>query len=798
VSEAFQVSSFAMQVRGISCCCYRVSLFDGDLVLIMLVFTALVGRGAGIMNGAYQKQGGCLLVLPGSGKIQGNHRDRLAVVYVRQSTLKQVKEHQESGRLQYALRERAVELGWSPRRVLVIDEDQGRSGKYVEGRSGFQRLVAEVGLNHVGLVLGIEISRLARSNSDWYHLLDMCGLYQMLIGDVDGIYDPRNYNDRLLLGLKGTMSEAELHILKQRLDAGKWGKARRGELGMPVPMGYVRRPSGEVVKDPDEQAQAVVELVFAAFARYRTVNRVLRYLLDEQVEFPRRVSSGADKGSLRWSRASRSTLNTMLKHPIYAGAYVYGRRRVDATKQCPGRRGSGRVSLPMEEWAVCLKDRLPAYISWEEYEGNVRQIASNSTVSGIGAPRRGPSLLAGVVLCGRCGLRMTTRYSQNGRGLQYVCDRRHTLYREPVCQTVSGRVIDEALSRLVLQALQPLALELSLNVAHDLEAERARVLEQWEQRLKRVRYEAQRAYRQYNAVEPENRLVTRELERQWEAALQSEAALKLEYERVVARQPVPLTASERAAIQRLTSDIPALWHARTSTAAERQSIVRQLIEQVVITLEGKRERIGVEVHWAGGHRTCLTVIRPVARQEQLSYYAELVRRVAALRNEGQSAAGIAQILSDEGWRPAQGGERFPESTVQRLLMRRAVRQFLNRPPASANIPKGANEWSSDEMVELLDMPRVTLYGWIKKGVVRARRTCYRNQPVWLIWTDETELERLRALRADPRARTAQREAQETLAARPESTSAVTTVQETGRDDNRKRSVDKPAAEEYLE
>ena len=723
------------------------------LVLIVLVFIAFVRRGAAVMNGVDDKQGGGPVVLSGSGKIQGNHRDRLAVVYVRQSTLKQVREHQESGRLQYALRERAVALGWSPQRVLVIDEDQGRSGKYVEGRSGFQRLVAEVGLNHVGVVLGIEISRLARSNSDWYHLLDMCGLYQTLIGDVDGIYDPGNYNDRLLLGLKGTMSEAELHILKQRLDAGKWAKARRGELGMPVPMGYVRRPSGEVIKDPDEQAQAVIELVFAAFARYGTVNRVLRYLMEEQVEFPRRVSSGADKGSLQWSRPSRSTLTTMLKHPIYAGAYVYGRRRVDATKQRPGRRGTGRVSLPTAEWAVCLKDRLPAYISWEEYERNVRQIAANSTVRGIGAPRQGPSLLAGLVVCGRCGLRMTTRYGHNGHGLQYVCDRRHTLYREPVCQTVSGRVIDEALSRLVLQALEPLALELSLNVAHDLEAERARVLAQWEQRLERVRYEAQRAYRQYNAAEPENRLVVRELERRWEAALQSEAALKLEYERVAARQPVPLTAAERTSIERLSSDIPALWQAPTTTAAERQAVVRHLVEQVVITLEGKSERVGVQVHWAGSHHTCLTVIRPVARQEQLSYYAQVVCRVAALRNEGQSVAGIAQSLTEEGWRPAQGGERFPTSTVERLLTRRAVRHLLTRSPASVDVPKEAHEWTTNEFVDTLNMPRVTLYGWITKGVVRARRTTYRNQPVWLIWADEAELERLRALRAHPRNKT---------------------------------------------
>jgi len=719
------------------------------------------------MNAAYQQPAGGLQLLAGSGKIQGIHRDRLALVYVRQSTLKQVKEHQESGRLQYALRERALHLGWSPQRVVVIDEDQGQSGKYVEGRSGFQRLVAEVGLNHVGLVLGVEMSRLARSNRDWHQLIEICGLYQTLIGDTDGIYDPRNYNDRLLLGLKGTMSEAELHILKQRLDAGKWAKAQRGELGMPVPMGYIRRASGEVSKDPDEQAQAVLDLVFAAFERYRTVNRVLRYLMDEQIQFPVRVSSGPDKGSLRWSRPSRSTLSTMLKHPIYAGAYVYGRRRVDPAKQRPGRRGTGRVSLPMEEWAVCLKDRLPAYITWEQYERNVRQIAANTNVTGLGAPRKGPSLVAGLVVCGRCGLRMLTRYSQNGNGLQYVCDRRHTLYREPICQTVSGGPIDEAIGRLVLQTLQPLTLELSLSVAQDLEAERALVMAQWEQRLERARYEAERAYRQYNAVEPENRLVVRQLERQWETALQAEAALKLEYERAAARQSVPLTEAEREAIHRLASDIPGLWHAPTTTSAERQAVVRQLIEQVVIRLEGASERIAVDVHWAGGHRTSLTVIRPVARVEQLSYYPELVHRVAQLRNDGQTVSAIAQILTKQGWRPAQGGDTFSDSSVRRILARRDARRLVERPRISEGIPKAANEWTTDEIIDALDMPRVTLYGWIKKGLVKARRVLYQKRSMWLIWADETELNRLHALRAHSRSGTTRREPEEPFEPKPD-------------------------------
>jgi hypothetical protein len=439
---------------------------------------------------------------------------------------------------------------------------------------------------------------------------------------------------------------------------------------------------------------------------------------------------------------------------------------------------------------VCLKDRLPAYISWEQYERNVRRIAANTTAPGIGAVRQGPSLLAGLVVCGHCGLRMTTRYGHNGRGLQYLCDRRHTLYREPVCQTVSGTVIDEALSALVLQALQPLALKLSLTVSLDLEAQRARVLEQWKRRLERARYEAQRAHRQYNEVEPENRLVARHLECQWEAALQSEAALQRDYERVAARHPVPLTATEREAIQRLASDIPALWQAPTTTAAERQAVVRHLVEQVVITLEGRSERVALDIHWAGGHRTSFMVIRPVARQECLSYYPELVRRIAALRNDGQSVSGIAQILTEEGWRPARGGDHFPASTVERLLTRRAVRHLLDQPPSTVEIPKAANEWTTDELVDALDMPRVTLYGWINKGVVKARRTPSRPQSVWLIWADAAELERLRALRAHPRDNRTSANAEEALG--PKSAPP----HDTGRNEYAEKPVDKPASEAY--
>src|SRR5438874_1076091 len=301
-------------------------------------------------------------------KIQRRHRDRLAVVYIRQSTPQQVDRHQESTRLQYALVDRALQFGWSRDMIVVIDDDQGRSGSTIEGRLGFQRLVAEVGLGHVGLVLGIEMSRLARSCRDWHQLLEICALFDTLIADADGVYDPASYNDRLLLGLQGTMSEAVLHMLKARMLEGRRAKARRGELGKPVPMGYLRRPSGEVVLDPDEQAQATIRLVFDLFERFRTVGKVMRYLVEHDVRMPVRVRKGPSKGELEWHRVNRASLHNLFANPIYAGAYVYGVRPTDRRRQKPGRPSTGRRAARVETAEVFLSDRLPAYITWEQYQ----------------------------------------------------------------------------------------------------------------------------------------------------------------------------------------------------------------------------------------------------------------------------------------------------------------------------------------------------------------------------------------------------------------------------------------------
>ena len=489
-----------------------------------------------------------------SDKIERRHRERQAIVYVRQSTVQQIERHQESTRLQYALADRAFHFGWARGDITVIDDDLGKSGASIEGRLGFQRLVAEVGLGHVGLVLGVEMSRLARSCRDWHQLLEICALFDTLIADADGVYDPGNYNDRLLLGLKGTMSEAELHIIKARMLEGRRAKARRGELGKPLPMGYVRRPSGEVAFDPDEQVQSTIRLMFDLFERFKTAGKVMRYMIDHGIQLPVRAQGGPTKGDLEWHRPNRVSLYNLFHNPIYAGVYVYGMRSVDKRRQKPGRPGTGRRSGRIEDAEVFLPDRLPAYITRDQYERNQAQLRSNMA-SRTGPVRAGQALLSGLLVCGRCGLRMNAQYTNNGRDVRYICNRMTVDYGEDVCQSVKGAPLDTLVGKLVIEALEPAALDASLAVAADIEAERAAVDQQWRQRIERADYEAARARRQYDAVDPENRLVARTLERQWEEALAEHARLAAEYERHQRQRPQALSQSEINAIRDLARNL---------------------------------------------------------------------------------------------------------------------------------------------------------------------------------------------------------------------------------------------------
>lgn len=684
-----------------------------------------------------------------SEKILPKHLERLAVVYVRQSTVQQMMDHCESTNLQYGLVDRAIALGWPEGRVLVIDEDLGKSGSSAEGREGFARLVAEVGLDHVGLILGVEMSRLARSSKDWHQLLEICALFGTLIGDLDGIYDPFLHNDRLLLGLKGTMSEAELHVLKQRLHQGKLGKARRGELTFALPVGYLRKPSGEVVFDPDEEVQQVVRLVFRKFEELGTLHGLLRYLVSQEIRLGVRVREGEGKGELEWRIPNRMTLQNMLKNPIYAGVYAYGKRQVDPRRKHAKRPSTGRVTIDSQQWHAFIEDVFPAYISLDAYEQNLQRLAANrARADERGAVRHGPSLLQGVLMCGKCGHRMQVRYGGPRKLHTYTCARMFTDYAGSFCHYLPGAPLDEFVGEWVLKALEPAALELSMEAAENLEKERAELDELWQKRLERAAYESDRASRHYLQIEPENRLVARQLAKDWEEKLEAQKRLEDDYRRFLREQPRSLSAAEREDIRRLAQDIPALWHSPTTTMAERKEIVRQIIERVTVENEGKSERLHVSIDWVGGSQTSGVVIRPVSKMEYLSYYPRMCERIRDLVAEKLSIKEIAETLSREGYRPPGQTGRLGRQAVTELLHRLGLRPAYRRGPRDFGEGGPAeNEWWLADLARELLMPSGTLNSWIQRGWVEARKQDPSGR--WIIRADEEELERLRQLRSLP-------------------------------------------------
>jgi DNA invertase Pin-like site-specific DNA recombinase len=661
-------------------------------------------------------------------KLSSRHQERLAVVYVRQSSTHQVQHHQESAKLQYGLVAHAERLGWLRERVLVIDDDQGISGASSEARLGFQRLLTEIALDHVGLILGVEMSRLARSCKDWYQLLEVCALFGTLICDLDGLYDPTCYNDRLLLGLKGTMSEAELHVIRQRLWQGALQKARRGELLSKGPVGYVR--DGEtLVLDRDEQAQSVIRLVFELFERLGSMHAVLRHFVSEGIRMPVRPSAGPNKGQLEWRRPHQTGIKSILTHPVYAGAYVFGQ-----SSQSQKRRQQKRPSrLPREEWLVLLKDRFPAYISWSQYEENQQRLEQNRSLqSSRGSTRRGRALLSGLVVCGRCEYRLRTQYGGRTSYPSYRCSARASLYGEPGCQSLKAEPLDNEVVRLAMMALEPSALSVSCHVANDIQHQRATSETLWNQRLERAAYEAERAARQFHVVEPENRLVARNLEMAWEEKLRAQRELQEQYQRFLQTQPQPLTVEDQTRIERLAADVPALWNAEATTDADRKEILREIIDHVVIDIEGETEWVEARIHWVGGHQTYTRFRRPLLASAKLSYSGSLVERVRELLSEGLSAAKVAEKLQAEGYRTARGNT-FGEASVAVVMRRNGLQSTLAKARKDPG-PLGKNEYFITELTRELQISPSRVYSRISAATIPARRA---RDGRWVVTVNKT-------------------------------------------------------------
>jgi DNA invertase Pin-like site-specific DNA recombinase len=653
-------------------------------------------------------------------KITADHLRRDAYLYVRQSTLRQVAENGESTQRQYALRDRAVAAGWPADRIHVIDCDLGKSGSSAVSRNGFQMLVSEVALTKAGIVMGLEVSRLARNSADWHRLVELCGQTRTLILDEDGIYDPVGFNDRLLLGLKGTMSEAELHFLKARMRGGQINKARRGELRIGAPVGLVYRPDGALELDPDAEVQAAVRLVFSTFERLGSATRTVKYFLDQGILFPRRLRKGPQKGDVLWAPPRHARILQVLHNPRYAGAFVYGRSH---GRPRPGG-GVSQIKVEMAEWQVVLPDMYPGYIDWERFKANQEKLTDNAQAYAIGRKagpvREGPGLLQGRVLCGLCGERMGVQYTQEyGRSVPtYVCKETATRRGGKVCQTVPGKVVDPAISALLVELMAPMTLEVSLAVQDELEARTAETDTLRRQHIERTRYEAELAKRRYMKVDPDNRLVADALEAEWNEKLRLHADVVEDYERRAPEEAATLEAEMRRRILDLAEQFPRIWSDPRVDVRERKRILRLLIADVTLI---KADKITVHIRLSGGATRTLTLDRPLPIAQIRKFKPGLVAEVDRLLDY-HCDREIAEIFNARGLRTWEGS---PYNLKKITHIRNAYKLLSRR---QRLIDRGM--LTTAQVAAKFDIALTTVHAWGRQGLIKKRLSDNHNRGLW--------------------------------------------------------------------
>jgi DNA invertase Pin-like site-specific DNA recombinase len=630
----------------------------------------------------------------------------MAIVYVRQSSMQQVLHHEESQRRQRGFVERAMELGWPADRIHVLDEDLGKSGSRSGDRGGFEQMVAMVALGKIGIVLALEVSRLARSNRDWYHLLDVCSICGTLIADEEGLYHPALYNDRLLLGLKGTMSEAELHLIKQRLVEAMRAKAKRGELRRRLPPGYAWDEAGRIRKDPDEQIVASIEEVFRRFERLGSIHQTHLSLVEEERDLPVRHGK-----RLIWRRPTSGDIQRLLENPVYAGAYVYGRRQVEEKLDESLKPKKRMKAMDRDQWHALLKDHHEGYISWEQFEGNLSRIASNRRGgAGPGAPREGGGLLQGLVLCGRCGRRMRIAYGKGPQSTRYSCSQARKQTGAPVCQDFGARRLEGAVEALLLECLSPLGMGAMLKAAElygqDIEVERTH----WDQKVQRARYEAHLARRQYDAVDPENRLVGRELERRFEEALRIQEQTEAQAQRELAALEQPFSAGEQKRLRFYASNLAALWEAPTTRAQDRKRIARCLIEAVTVNAPWDAQSLTAKVHWKGGEVSTIELPRGKTGVHRYVSPPELVKLIRTLSAEF-SDEQIARILYRKKLKTPKG-HTFKAYHVANVRNRYQI-------PPGPRVPRSGPElYTAQQAAEILGVTHSTAIRWVEGGLLR--------------------------------------------------------------------------------
>ncbi|HEY6747666.1 MAG TPA: recombinase family protein [Mycobacteriales bacterium] len=651
-------------------------------------------------------------------KVTASHLGRDAYVYVRQSTPTQVLVHTESLARQYELRERAVGLGWPARQVVVIDADLGRSGAEAVGRLGFRELVADVGLGKVGIVLGIEVSRLARNNADWYQLLDLCTLTDTLIADADGVYHPGDFNDRLVLGLKGTMSEAELHLIRSRLTAGLRHKAAKGQLRQGLPVGLDYDTDGRVVITADEAVREAIATVFRLFTELASARQVLLSLREDGLLLPRRATGSA---RIHWAAATYPAVHDLLTNPAYAGAFVFGRTRTEKRVDPTTGRVSSRVRLlPRDQWAVLICDHHPGFISWSTYEANTARLRANWPAPrghGGGAVREGRALLQGLLRCGRCGRIMQTGYSgPAGNSPRYVCGRAKQLYgTDRGCQSIGGGRLETTVLDQLFAVLEPASLHATAKALTEADTSHRRRLAAFELAVERIRYEADRARRQYDAVEPENRLVARTLEAALEDKLAAVRTAENDLRAQQTRRPVTLTDDELAWIGRAGADVRAVFHAPTTTTVERKQLIRAVIAETVLTVNAQTRVADLRIIWQGGTTTTLSM--PMTKHGGHPRTTDedtltLVRRLAAHYDDRT----IAAVLSKQRRRTATGLP-WTKTRVKTLRTSHQIPAYQPEPETVSPHSQDARVLSVPEAAAQLGVSKYTVYRWLREGFI---------------------------------------------------------------------------------
>jgi DNA invertase Pin-like site-specific DNA recombinase/predicted DNA-binding transcriptional regulator AlpA len=649
-------------------------------------------------------------------KIKASHTARQAFIYVRQSSASQVEHNRESTARQYALGDKAQQLGWPKDQVTIVDDDLGLSGASADKRSGFARMISEVALGHVGIILGLEVSRLARNNADWYRLLELCGLTDTLIGDNDGVYHPALFNDRLLLGLKGTMSEAELHILRARLDGGIRHKAARGELRRGLPVGLIWGDAdGEVLFHPDEAVVAAIRSVFARFAEFGSARRVWLWLRSEAPSFP--LQDGP-AGQIRWVVPTYTAIHHILTNPVYAGAYAYGKSRCERYVDEHGAVKKRIRHLPREQWSVLIPAHHPGFIDWETFEANQQRLASNTRPGPHrkgGIVREGSALLQGIGICGHCGRRLSTHYRGRNSTPGYHCAGQDIVEgRGLYCLNVGGVAIDEAIANAFLEAVTPAAVEAVKMAVEHARCNHDAALAQWRLEIERLRYDAGKAERRYRAVEPENRLVARGLEAAWESKLRALAGAEAERRRRELQRPATISAEQLGRLQALSADLGQVWRAATTTDRDRKELLRAILEEVVLNLKRAEGHAHLTLRWRGGAITTLDVPVPRSRPQGPRTDEDtiaLLRRLALLYPDEV----IAGILNRQG-RQTATGERFTANHVGNLRRYRDIPRF--QPPAE---PPAGELVTIRQAAEILGMNTSSIHRWLADGFIQGEQ-----------------------------------------------------------------------------